>query len=123
MPDCSPDEFVSLYLEHERRLYRYVASLLSHPSAVEDVLQETAKVLWQTFAEYRREDPFLPWACRIAYNRVLSHSRRERTQRGIFDLPYSRRSPMLAWSTTSCSKPARAGWRSVSRSSARPSVV
>jgi RNA polymerase sigma-70 factor (ECF subfamily) len=51
---------------------------------VEDVLQETAKVLWQTFAEYRREEPFLPWACRIAYHRVLSHGRRERTQRKHF---------------------------------------
>ena len=36
------------------------------------------------FGEYRREDPFLPWACRIAYNKVLNHCQRERTRRKHF---------------------------------------
>ncbi len=78
------DDFVALYFQHERKLYRYVASLLSYPSDVEDVLQETAKCLWQTFAQYRREEPFLPWACRIAYHRVLAHCQREGTRRRHF---------------------------------------
>ena len=78
------DDFVSLYFQYERSLYVYVASLLSHPSDVEDVLQETAKVLWQTFGEYRRDEPFLPWARRIAYHRVRNHCRRERTRRKHF---------------------------------------
>ena len=62
MSSPAPDEFVSLYFRYEHKLYRYVASLLSRPSDVEDVLQETAQVLWQKFGEYRREEPFLPWA-------------------------------------------------------------
>ena len=61
MSSPAPDEFVSLYFRYEHKLYRYVASLLSRPSDVEDVLQETAQVLWQKFGEYRREEPFLPW--------------------------------------------------------------
>jgi RNA polymerase sigma-70 factor, ECF subfamily len=80
----SPDEFVTLYTRYEQKLYRYVASLLTNPSEADDVLQEAARVLWQKFGEYRREDPFLPWACRVAYYEVLNHCQRERTRRKYF---------------------------------------
>jgi RNA polymerase sigma-70 factor, ECF subfamily len=84
MRSSDPDDFVAFYTRYERKLYRYVASLLPRPGDVEDVLQETARVLWQKFAEYRREEPFLPWACRIAYFEVLNHCQRERTRRKYF---------------------------------------
>jgi RNA polymerase sigma-70 factor, ECF subfamily len=84
MPEPRPDEFVTLYTRYEQKLYRYVASLLTHPSEAEDVLQETARVLWQKFAQYRPEEPFLPWACRIAHFEVLNHCQRERTRRKYF---------------------------------------
>jgi len=82
-PSC-PDEFVALYTRHERKLYRYVASLLTRPNDAEDVLQETARVLWQKFGQYRREEPFLPWACRIAHYEVLNYCQRERTRHKYF---------------------------------------
>jgi RNA polymerase sigma-70 factor, ECF subfamily len=84
MLSSSPDEFVALYSRYERKLYRYVASLLSHPGDAEDVLQEAARVLWQKFGEYRREEPFLPWACRVAYYEVLNYCQRERTRHKHF---------------------------------------
>lgn len=84
MQNTSPDEFVALYTRYERKLYRYVATLLTHPDEADDILQETARVLWQKFGEYRREEPFLPWACRIAYYEVLNHCQRERTRRRYF---------------------------------------
>lgn len=79
-----PDEFVALYTRYERKLYRYVASLLSHPDEAEDVLQETARVLWQKFGEYKRAEPFLPWAYSIARLEVLNYCQRERTRRKYF---------------------------------------
>ncbi|MEN6406747.1 MAG: sigma-70 family RNA polymerase sigma factor [Thermoguttaceae bacterium] len=79
MPPC-PDEFASLYIRHERKLYRYVASLLVCHSDVDDLMQETARVLWQKFSEYRRGEPFLPWAQRIAYYEVLNYCQRQRTR-------------------------------------------
>ncbi len=84
MSSPAPDEFVSLYFRYEHKLYRYVASLLSRPSDVEDVLQETAQVLWQKFGEYRREEPFLPWALGIARHKVLNFCQREQTRRRHF---------------------------------------
>jgi RNA polymerase sigma-70 factor, ECF subfamily len=79
-----PDEFVAIYTQHERKLYRYVAALLTRPADAEDVLQETARVLWQKFDQYRPAEPFLPWACRIAYYEVLNHCQRERTRQKHF---------------------------------------
>jgi RNA polymerase sigma-70 factor, ECF subfamily len=79
-----PDEFVALYTRYERKLYRYVAAILTHPDDAEDVLQNTARVLWQKFDQYRPEEPFLPWACRIAHYEVLNHCQRERTRRRHF---------------------------------------
>jgi RNA polymerase sigma-70 factor, ECF subfamily len=84
MAVARPDEFVAIYTRYERKLYRYVASLLAHPADAEDVLQETARVLWQKFDQYRPEEPFLPWACRIAHFEVLNHCQRERTRQKHF---------------------------------------
>jgi RNA polymerase sigma-70 factor, ECF subfamily len=63
MRPSKPDEFVAIYTRHQRKLYRYVAALLTRSDDAEDVLQETARVLWQKFDEYQPEEPFLPWAC------------------------------------------------------------
>jgi RNA polymerase sigma-70 factor, ECF subfamily len=79
-----PDEFVAIYTRHEQKLYRYVASLLASPNDVEDILQETARILWQKFDQYRPDEPFLPWACRIAHFEVLNHYQRERTRQKHF---------------------------------------
>lgn len=84
MPEPKPDQFVTLYTRYEQKLYRYVASLLTHPGEAEDVLQETARVLWQKFDQFRPDEPFLPWACRIAHFEVLNHCQRERTRRKYF---------------------------------------
>jgi RNA polymerase sigma-70 factor, ECF subfamily len=84
MTPISASDFVVLYTQHERRLYRFVASLLSRPTDAEDVLQDTAKVLWQKIAEYDPERPFFPWACRIAHFEVSNYYQRERTRRKHF---------------------------------------
>jgi RNA polymerase sigma-70 factor (ECF subfamily) len=84
MPETQPDEFVTLYTRYEQRLYRYVAAMLTRPAEADDVLQETARVLWQKFDQYRREEPFLPWAYRIAHYEVLNYCQRERTRHKYF---------------------------------------
>jgi RNA polymerase sigma-70 factor (ECF subfamily) len=83
-PSGRAEEFVDLYTRYERRLYAYVATLVPQLSDAEDVLQETYRVLWQKFSDYRREDPFLPWAFGVAYREVLNWRQRERTRRKYF---------------------------------------
>lgn len=82
MPGAEPrpenrEEFVRLFLEVERDLYRYVCALLPRPQDVQDVLQETALALWECFDAYDSSRSFLPWALRFALNKARQHARRE----------------------------------------------
>lgn len=65
--------FTALLEAAQPELLRYLMTLLPHPDDAADVLQETSIALWQRFADYERDKPFLPWACRFAYHHVLKH--------------------------------------------------
>lgn len=82
--DPQPDAFVMLYTQHQRKLYRYIATMLPQQADVDDVLQEAARVMWQKFAEYDPDKPFLAWAYGIARFETLNHIRRAGTQKKYF---------------------------------------
>jgi RNA polymerase sigma-70 factor (ECF subfamily) len=66
---------MSLFLANQRSIYRYILTLVSSAQDAEDVLQDTASVLWTRLYDYRG-DGFLAWASQIAYYKVLEHRRR-----------------------------------------------
>jgi RNA polymerase sigma-70 factor (ECF subfamily) len=73
-------EFVTLFLAHQRRLYWYIALLMSGQQDVDDVLQETAVLLWRKFDEFEAGTNFYAWACKTAYLVVMGFRRREDRQ-------------------------------------------
>ncbi len=81
MADSSHNEFTKLYVAHEQAIYGFVFSLLHSRADADDVIQETMTQLWEHFDQYDRSRPFLPWANRFAYRRVLMHRRRESVRR------------------------------------------
>lgn len=81
MSDSTHDDFTQLYVACEQGLYGFVFSLLHSRADADDVIQETMTQLWEHFDEYDRDRPFLPWACRFAYRKVLMHRRRESIRR------------------------------------------
>ena len=70
-------EFLRLFLEAERDLYRYVCALLPRPQDAHDVVQETAIALWENFEQFDGGRPFVPWALRFALNKARQHAARE----------------------------------------------
>jgi RNA polymerase sigma-70 factor (ECF subfamily) len=70
-------EFVSLFLAHQWRLHRYIATLLASQQDVEDLVQETAAILWRRFSEFEPGTNFFAWACKTAYHLVLKHRQRQ----------------------------------------------
>ncbi|MEM9016035.1 MAG: sigma-70 family RNA polymerase sigma factor [Verrucomicrobiota bacterium] len=71
MPDDSRhDEFMALFLEHQPKVYAYVRSLLYQRADADDVMQETASVLWQKFDQFELGTRFDRWAFRTAYHQV-----------------------------------------------------
>ena len=58
--------FGRLFVQHEARIYGYIRSLVVHRTDAEDLLQETASVLWQKFPEFQAGSNFLAWAMSVA---------------------------------------------------------
>jgi RNA polymerase sigma-70 factor (ECF subfamily) len=78
-------EFVSLFLANQRGVYRYILSLIPTPQDAEDLLQETAEVLWRRFAEFQPGSSFFAWACQIAHYKVLEFRRRQGREALLLD--------------------------------------
>lgn len=78
---AAQQRFLSLFLRSEREIFRYVATLVPNVTDAEDIVQQTALVLWEKFDAYDPDLPFTPWACRFALNKTRQWlERRQRWQ-------------------------------------------
>lgn len=78
------ERFVALYAANQKRIYRYLASLLPTSVDMEDVLQETSVVLWREFESFQPGTNFGAWSCRVAFNQVLAWRKRQQRDRLVF---------------------------------------
>ena len=80
-PAAAQQRFLSLFLRSEREIFRYVAALVPNLADAEDIVQQTALVLWEKFKAYDPGLSFTPWACRFALNKTRQWlERRQRWQ-------------------------------------------
>jgi RNA polymerase sigma-70 factor (ECF subfamily) len=82
--DDRSEKFVREFARYEHELFRYVLTLLANWDDAQDVMQETAMVLWRHFDSYDPARPFLPWACTFAYHQVSNFRSRKHTFRKMF---------------------------------------
>lgn len=75
--------FLSLITANYDHLRRYIYTLLPNEEDTKDVLQEVCISISRKFAEYDRSRPFLPWACRFAYLKVLKFYEQQRPRRMV----------------------------------------
>jgi RNA polymerase sigma-70 factor (ECF subfamily) len=68
--DEKHEVFMALFLEHQPKIYAYIRSLLHQRADANDVMQETATVLWKKFDEFEAGTHFDRWAFRTAYHQV-----------------------------------------------------
>lgn len=71
-------DFGRLFVQYEPRIYGYIRSLVMNRDDAEDLLQETASVLWQKFDEFTPGSNFLAWAMSIARFQVQHFRRRHK---------------------------------------------
>ena len=69
-PGPDPD-YESLIGSNQRRLYEYIFSLVPNYSVVDDILQETNRVLWEKRDQFKLGTNFLAWARKIAHFQTL----------------------------------------------------
>ncbi len=79
-------EFLPLLLSSERELLRYVAALVPCAGDAEEIVQQTAVVLWEKFDQYDPQHPFTPWACRFALNVAKQWMARQRRWKAFLDV-------------------------------------
>lgn len=80
-PETDNEVFVGLITANYEHLRRYIYTLLPHEEDTKDVLQEVCLSLSRKFHEFDRSRPFLPWACRFAYLKVLKFYEQQRPRR------------------------------------------
>jgi RNA polymerase sigma-70 factor, ECF subfamily len=64
------EEFVRLFSEHQRELFKFIFLLVPSHATAEDILQETSVVLWRKFGEFRSGTDFFRWAAQVARYKV-----------------------------------------------------
>ena len=78
------DRFLRAFTRHQGQIRAYVGTFLPGFADTEDVMQETAVVLWKKFSELDADENFLPWARRVAYYEICKFCRENK---GV-SLPY-----------------------------------
>ena len=76
--ELSDRDFGRLFARYQPRIYGYIRSLIPHRSDAEDLLQETASILWQKFDAYQPGSNFLAWALQVAHYEVLHFRQRQK---------------------------------------------
>jgi RNA polymerase sigma-70 factor (ECF subfamily) len=77
-------QFVEMLTAHQRDMYAYVNMLMAGDSAAADVVQDTNVDLWAKLDDFDFDRPFLPWALRFAYHRVLAYRKTRSRSRLVF---------------------------------------
>ncbi len=67
-------------MEHQGRILGFILKLLPNYSAAEDILQETALVLWDKFSTFEENTNFMAWAKQIAKNKVLDYIKKNKVR-------------------------------------------
>lgn len=70
-----------LFLTCEPRIFAFIRSLVFSRADADDVLQETALVLWEKFDQFEPGTRFDRWAFRIAHFQVMYHRQKKARDR------------------------------------------
>ena len=76
--------FVKKFAHYEGDVRRFVRSLLPNWTDADEVVQQTAIVMWRKFDQYDPDTNFMKWACVIARFEALAYRRKMARDRLVF---------------------------------------
>ena len=76
--DDEPLDFGRLFVHHQGRIYGYIRGLVADRHHAEEILQDTASVLWRKFGDFRPGSDFLAWSLAVARLCAKEHQRKVR---------------------------------------------
>ena len=74
--DAHQKAFLDAFLEHQSRLFAYIAMMLPRPDQAEEVFGQVSLVLWKKWGHFDPTSDFLAWARAVAHNEVRNFVRR-----------------------------------------------
>lgn len=82
--ELKSSQFFRLYNAVQKRIYAYLLMLVHNHNDAEDLLQETASILWEQFGSFDKGGSFGAWAIGIARNKALDFLKSKRSSRPLF---------------------------------------
>ena len=82
--ELKSETFFRLYNAAQQRIYSYLLMMVHNRNDAEDLLQETASILWERFEEYDKSKSFAAWSVGIARNKALDLLKAKRNSRAVF---------------------------------------
>ncbi len=79
------EQFIQLFMKHQREIYAHILIMIPNYSQADDILQETATVLWYKFADFEIGTNFAAWGKRIAFNIVRDYFKKQRSARQLLN--------------------------------------
>ena len=76
--------FLKRFLADETRLRAYFIAVTGTASDADDLLQETAVVLWRKYEQYDQSREFLPWALGVARLEAMKWRQRKARSKLVF---------------------------------------
>lgn len=78
MKDKTP--FVKLLTANYNRIYAYIINMVPNDSDADDIMQETATLMWQNFDRFEPGTNFVSWAVTVAKFQVLKYRKQQRSR-------------------------------------------
>ncbi len=72
------DQFLSLFVVHQKYIYGYIAFLVPNHSDAADVMQETVSIMWHKFDRFKPGTNFVAWGKQIARHRIMKYRDKKR---------------------------------------------
>ena len=79
------DEFVRLFMQHQRALFVYLRTIVRDRTDAEEVMQETSMVLWYKRHQFVPGTSFIKWALTVAHYEILKFRRIHRRGPQVID--------------------------------------
>jgi RNA polymerase sigma-70 factor (ECF subfamily) len=76
--------FLSLLLANQRRINSYILSLVPNFNDADDIMQETAAVMWKKFEGFEVGTDFAAWGLKVAHYCILEYRKKKGKDRLVF---------------------------------------
>ena len=82
--DKKTNVFLSLLMANQRRINSYILSVVPNFSDADDIMQETASVMWKKFDGFEAGTNFAAWGLKIAHYCILNYRKKKGKDRLVF---------------------------------------